>query len=408
VPPGRSARTDSCYLGCVGSPSQRLELHLPTATILKVIVTALLVWALLTVWPQLVYLFVALLLALALEPFVAWLVQRGLSRPLAVGIIALVLLALCVGVVGFVLPPLAAQTVDLFSDLSVLRHRVAMRMPADQELTRKVVDQLFRLPDSPEISEQMDRPLLWGQLAASGLLTLIFVMITTLYLLLDGKRFYAWLLAYVPRRHREKMALTVPEVSQVVCAYVRGQLITSALFSVFVGITLWWLDVPAVLPLALLAGICDVIPFVGIILATLPAAILALTVSPSVALVVVALYTVYHLVETYFIVPRVYGNTLRLSTLAVLLALVIGGTLQGILGAVLILPVVAAYPIVERIWLKDYLAREVIDDHAALAAAPASSDAAVDAVLQGEEHEAIEGDAKSSAAESRARPSPTA
>jgi predicted PurR-regulated permease PerM len=130
-----------------------------------------------------------------------------------------------------------------------------------------------------------------------------------------------------------------------------------------------------------------VIPLVGIIIATVPAALLALTSSPVSALTVTASYVAYHLFETYFIVPRVYGSKLRLSTLAVLLALIVGGTLQGILGAVLVLPLVAAYPIIERIWLKNYLSKEVIADHKALAkAADAKSDEAVETVLNGEKH----------------------
>lgn len=360
-------------------------MHLPIATILKVCIAALIVWAVMKLWPEVVFLAISLLLALALEPFVAAMTRIGMSRSLAVTLLAIVLVGLIAGAFAFVLPPLATQTVDLLSDFEAFRQRVTHRMPPDQDLLNRVVDQIFRLPQSPEVTEQLDRPLVWGQLAASGTFTTLFVLITTLYLLLDGKRLYAWLLAYVPRRHRDKMAQTVPEVSRVVCAYVRGQLLTSALFTVFVAVVLAWLEVPAVLPLALLAGICDVIPVVGIILATVPAAILALTVSPSAALLVITLYTVYHLFETYFIVPRVYGSTLRLSTLAVLLALVVGGTLQGIVGAVLILPVVAAYPIIERIWLKDYLAAEVIDDHAALEKSP-DEEQVVDAVLQGETH----------------------
>ena len=86
--------------------------------------------------------------------------------------------------------------------------------------------------------------------------------------------------------------------------------------------------------------------------------------------------------------PRIYGRRLQLSTLAVLLALVVGGTLQGIVGAILILPLVAAYPIIERIWLHDYLSSEVIHDHSALEhAAESGSDQAVDAVLRGQRHQ---------------------
>jgi hypothetical protein len=102
---------------------------------------------------------------------------------------------------------------------------------------------------------------------------------------------------------------------------------------------------------------------------------------------VLFLYIVYHVVEAYVPVPRIHGRRLQLSTLAVLLALIVGGTLQGIVGAFLILPLVAAYPIIERIWLHDYLSSEVIHDHSALErAAVSGSDQAVDAVLKGQRH----------------------
>jgi predicted PurR-regulated permease PerM len=228
----------------------------------------------------------------------------------------------------------------------------------------------------------INRPMLWGRLAVGGIMRGLFVLILTFYLLVDGRRLYAWLLAFVPPQHREKMARTVPEVSDVLYGYVRGQVITSVLFAAFAAVTLKAFNVPAVVPLAVLAGICDVIPVLGIIIAVLPATVLALSVSPFAALMVLCLFVAYHLFEAYYIVPRIYGKALRLSTLAVLLALVVGGTLQGILGAVPVLPVVAAYPIIERIWLADTLPRSVIREHKALQnALETGNEAAVDAVL---------------------------
>jgi predicted PurR-regulated permease PerM len=213
------------------------------------------------------------------------------------------------------------------------------------------------------------------------------VLVLTLYLLLDGKSTYAWLLAFVPRSHREKMATTVDEVSGVIQAYVSGQLFAAVLFIGFTVVILNIFHVPAVAPLAIIAGVCDVIPVLGIILATVPALLLALTVSPAAALGVFVAYLAYHLFETYVLLPRIYGNKLRLSTLSVLLALIVGVTLQGIIGAVLVLPLVAAYPIIERIWLVGLLQARVITDHKALArAAETGSDDAIDAVLQGEKH----------------------
>jgi predicted PurR-regulated permease PerM len=78
------------------------------------------------------------------------------------------------------------------------------------------------------------------------------------------------------------------------------------------------------------------------------------------------LFIAYHLVEVYVIVPRLYRNRLKLSTLTVLLAILAGGTLAGIPGAVLALPLVAAYPVIEKHWLDEWLHPDVVADHSAL------------------------------------------
>jgi predicted PurR-regulated permease PerM len=365
---------------------RHFELHIPTKTILKVLLWALLAWLAVKLWPELVYLSLSLLLAVALSPLVVRLNRLGLSRGPSVALIGLAMVGLAAVLVLFVLPSVIRQGGEVAANFPAFRERAQQHMPQNP-LLKNLMTQLLLLPTKPEVARELNQPLMWGQVALSGVATTLVVLITALYLVLDGRRLYAWFLAYVPRRHRVKMARTVPEVSAVVYGYVRGQLITSALFAVFAALVLSVLKVPASLPLAVLAGICDVIPLVGIVIATAPATLLALTVSPGTAATVTALYAGYHLLEAYVIVPSVYGRSLRLSTLGVLLALIIGGAVQGILGAVIVLPLVAAYPIVERIWLRSYLAPEVIQDHSALARAEETGrETAIDAVLNGEEH----------------------
>jgi predicted PurR-regulated permease PerM len=127
------------------------------------------------------------------------------------------------------------------------------------------------------------------------------------------------------------------------------------------------LHIPAALPLAVIAFVADLLPVVGTIAMTVPAVMLAMTAGPIKALLVFAGYMLYHFVESYFIIPRVYGSQMRLSTLTVLLAIMVGGTLQGVAGAILILPFVAAYPIVERLWLRDKLPSDTVARHEELA-----------------------------------------
>ena len=102
----------------------------------------------------------------------------------------------------------------------------------------------------------------------------------------------------------------------------------------------------------------------GIIATAAPAALIALSVSPTAAVAIVVVLLAYHAVENYLLIPWVYGKQLRLSTLSVLLAFLAGGILAGAFGALLALPIVAAYPIIERHWLARYLSDETVEEHA--------------------------------------------
>ncbi|MDQ5873176.1 MAG: AI-2E family transporter [Acidobacteriota bacterium] len=367
--------------------ARRVELRIPFATIVKVLVAALLVFAVLKLWLPFLVFVVAVLIAVTLGPVVAWLQHRGLSHGLAVGVVALVMLGVILFFAAVVVPPLITQVMRLAENFPAYQARAESQISADRPFLREIVTQIMGLPSSPAVKAWLEQPLIWGKIAVGVVAVTFFLFVLSVYLLLDGKRVYVWLLAYVPRKYRSRMARTIPEVSEVVFAYVGGQIVTSVMAAVASFAILAAFRVPAAVPLALLAGICDAIPIVGIVILTVPAVLMAMTVSPMAAAGVLLLYVLYHVVETYFLVPRIYGRRLQLSTLAVLLALVVGGTLQGILGAVLVLPLVAAYPIIERIWLHEYLSTEVIRDHAALErAAESGSDAAVQAVLKGQKH----------------------
>ena len=367
--------------------SARRDLHVPMTTILKLIGSGFGLWAVWLLWPEFLLFLIAILFAVTLHPAVAWLERKRIPRGVSVIVIASSALALLALFVIFLLPPLTAQMTHLLQDIPALRARILDRIPARYPGVQAVIGAIFEWSASPKAITLFERSFAWGQSAVSGLVTAAIVFVLTLYLLLDGKSLYARLLAFVPRTHREKLATTMDEVSDVVHAYVSGQLLVAVLFAIFVAVLLTILGVPAAVPLAVIAGVCDVVPVLGILIATVPAVLLAFAVSPSAAAVVAIAYVGYHLAETYFILPRVYGNKLKMSTLSVLLALLVGGRLQGIIGAVLVLPLVAAYPIIERHWLGGFLRSRVLTDHKALAkAAESGSDVAIDAVISGEKH----------------------
>jgi predicted PurR-regulated permease PerM len=363
------------------------EIQVSMVTILKLIGSGIGLWAAWLLWPEFLLFVVAVLLAVTLHPLVLWMERRRIPRSVGVIVIATTVIGLLAMFFVFLLPPLTAQMTHLAQDFPDLRARILARIPARYPAIQTVVGELFAWLSSPRAFVIVERSFAWGQSAMSGVIAAAIILVLTLYLLLDGRSLYAWLLAFVPRSHREKLATTMDEVSDVIHAYVGGQLLAAVLFAIFTAGLLTILGVPAAVPLAVIAGLCDVIPVLGILLATVPAVLLALVVSPGTAAVVACAYLVYHLFETYFLLPRIYGSKLKISTLSVLLALLVGGRLQGIIGAVLVLPLVAAYPIIERHWLGGYLRARVLTDHKALAkAAESGSDAAIDAVISGEKH----------------------
>ncbi|HEY1434697.1 MAG TPA: AI-2E family transporter, partial [Thermoanaerobaculia bacterium] len=210
--PARKAREPDDVSGAPAAelPPLDVALRVPAATIAKLLVAAGLVFVLLRLWPALVLVFIAVLLAVALDPAVRVLERRGLSRSLSVAILAVTALGLAAIFLAVAMPPLVSQSVDFFQHLREYRRLVSTRLHADYPVLAKVADQIFDVPDSPGVAKSLKEPLAWGRVVIDAAEGIVLTLALSFYLLLDGKRTYAWLLAYVPRRHRRKMALTMP------------------------------------------------------------------------------------------------------------------------------------------------------------------------------------------------------
>jgi predicted PurR-regulated permease PerM len=313
-------------------------IDLSFATFFRGLVVAALVWAWLTLWPWVLVFVLAAFIAVTLDPAVAWLDARGLRRRFAA---PLVIAVIAGAVVGFIV----LSAASLSSDAAQLASRIRdAASDAFQQLPAGVQRTASSLAPSPATLVGA------GQALLSGLAGVGVALVVTVYLLIDGGRTYRWLLAFVPVRARDRAEETAECARGVAGAYVRGNSITSLLTAVCTWIALLLLDVPAALLLALLAGLFDFIPVVGFLLSAAPAVVLALAVSPVTALGVAAFYVAFNLVENYYIQPLVYGQKMHLSSLAVISAFLVGGTLGGVLGALIALPLAAMYPSTERIW----------------------------------------------------------
>jgi predicted PurR-regulated permease PerM len=169
-----------------------------------------------------------------------------------------------------------------------------------------------------------------------------------IYLLADPHRARGLLFQLVPRHHHVKLARILRELVVIVGGYMRGQLITSVAIGAFMFGLMSLLRVSDALAISVFAALTDVIPFIGGYLASAPAVFaVAGRGAPTIVAVVVAMI-VYQEFESRVLVPKVYGKVLRMSPAAVLVALLIGGTLMGIIGALLALPIAATVRLLVR------------------------------------------------------------
>jgi len=162
-----------------------------------------------------------------------------------------------------------------------------------------------------------------------------------LYVMIDRDRLRGGLFAMLPRSQHVRLSRVLLKLETIVSGYIRGQVLTSTLMAIFAFALLALCRIPNTLPIAVFAGMADVLPYIGVMLSIGPAALAASAKGWVVVVIVVIVLLAYEEFESRFLVPKIYGRALRLPSSIVLLALLIGGTLMGIVGALLALPVAA-------------------------------------------------------------------
>lgn len=330
------------------------RVEIPKRTIVRVIAALAIIFLLLQLWNTLLLIFVAFLVAIALTPLVVKLENRGVPRGIGVAGIVLVLVGVIALLLWLLIPPLVDQGQSFASDFDDYVEQIRSLTDGNSAISNQIENATGS--STPNPSAIFSGFLAVGSNLVQGIANFLIVVVLAVYILIDGERIYKWIARYLPPRQRAKVRLALPEISKVVSGYVVGQSINSTLFGVFTFTVLTIAGVPQAILLAVVAAVADAIPIAGVFIATVPAALVALA-SPeggiTTAIIVVILYTAYQQVENYVIVPRVFGNTLQLSSFAILVAVLIGGQLLGIIGVILALPLAAAVPVIERIWGTD-------------------------------------------------------
>ena len=344
-------------------------------TIFAVLLIVIGVWAVLQlVWVArhiLAWVFIALFLALALNPAVDWLQQRGVrNRGLATGVVYIAALGSIAAVSALFVPTLVSQI-----------NEFAQKVP---DYVAQVTEGRGRLGFLQEKYGLVDkaREQLRGEGAASrlfgfsgtavavakGVITAVVATVTivflTFFMLLEGRAWMERIYGLFSEESQPRWRAVGRDIYRTVGGYVTGNLLLSLIAGTAATILLLVLGVEFALALGLIVAILDLIPLAGATLAAIVVSGVAFLDEGWVkGLIVVAFFVVYQQLENHVLQPVVYGRTVQLSPLAVLIAVLIGAELAGILGALAAIPVAGTI----QVLLVDYLRhrRAAVEPHTA-------------------------------------------
>ncbi len=307
------------------------------------------VWLFLQLWQILLVIVVALMLVGMLNPFVERLEQRGAKRGVAVGIIFGAIFAVIGVATALLLPRLVTQLTDLHEHFPEARESLAKRLDG-LAVAAPLASWVRTVKTETLQGAAKELGISYAPKVFEVVAYALSAFFLALYVLLDRDRLRGTLFALIPRTFHVRASRVLLSLEQVVGGYMRGQVITSGLMAGFALIVLLVARVPNALAIALYAGLVDVLPYVGALLVCGPAFLAALARGTTTAVIVLVILGAYQEFESRVLVPRIYGKVLKLPAATVMVALLVGGKLLGILGALIALPIAAGIRVVVEEW----------------------------------------------------------
>jgi predicted PurR-regulated permease PerM len=328
--------------------ADRVVIDVPARTVAKAVAVVLVMLGLVRLFEGaaqvITWLAIAAFLAVALEPIVRVL-QRWMSRPLAVMAVFAGLLVIVAAFLAVLIVPLATQVDDLQRAapgyIDKLKHNHTIQdLNQRYDLLKKAQSAATDLPAR-----------VFGTLSsvASGVVAAITVLFLTLFLMLEMPSLAAAVLSLMPEQTADRVSRISVEVNRRVGGYVIGNLIISVIAGSVIGVSLFILGVPFAAALAVLMAIFDLVPLVGATIGALAAIGVAFaTQGVTAGIVMIAVNVVYQQVENHVLQPLVYRRTVELSSFLILVAVLVGGALLGVLGALVAIPVAGAIQVIAR------------------------------------------------------------
>ena len=334
-----------------GPQPKRVEITVSTRTFLTVLGVLALAWAFIEARQAVLWVFVALFLAIVLSMPVGWLQARGMKRSTAAMLVMLVVF-LVFGLLAYLLiSPFVGAVRNLIEDLPQIVERIResdifRQIDARTDIGAELQTRAERLAaDLP--SKLGDAFAVGGKVFGFGLgaITITFM---TLFLVIDLPNLSRSLHSVLYPRASSRTAVLEERITRTIGRYALGAVAIATIAGTIQGTAAWLLGVPFALALGIIAGLLGLIPQVGATLAAVVLSLVALTQGVPQALIMLTVCIVYQQVENYVLQPTIQGRAADISGFFVIASVIVGAALLGVVGALIAVPLTASAQIVVR------------------------------------------------------------
>jgi predicted PurR-regulated permease PerM len=319
-------------------------------------------WFLWVIRDLILLLIVAILIASAIEPLAMRLQRFRIPRAMSVLLVYVILIGAIGGIGTALVPPLIAEVQSL-----------ARELPSAYGKLEQLLGGAGSVLGTPEVIAPLQRGLvnLGNFLAQSSggffattrsvfgsVLAVLLTFVISFYLVVSRNSLVAFLRTIVPTQHQGYVLNLVQRTQEKIGRWIVAQMLLGLIIGIVIFIGLWSLGVPYALALALLAGLFELVPVIGPILAGVPAVLLGFTQSALMGMLVLVLYIVVQQLENHILVPNIMRRAIGLNPLTTILAILIGARLAGFLGILLAVPVAT----ILSVFFADIIPSEKTDD----------------------------------------------
>ncbi len=320
------------------------KVEITTSSIIKSILIILFIIFLYILQSVVIIFLLALVIASAISPFANWLDQKGIPRLLGVLLLYLTIFGLFVSIFALIIPFVSDEIGQLNQTLPRIVEKVTSSLESVQSRSPQYLDFISEIQNMLEgLSNylQQSAQSVVGIIASifGGIFSFIAIIIISFYLSVTRKGIENFLSSIVPDRYEEYVLGLWKRAEVKVGKWLQGQLLLALIVGLMVYIGLSFMNIRFALVLGALAMIFEIVPIVGPVLAAIPAIFLAFMQSPSLGLWVIVFYVAVQQIENHILVPLVFGKTIGLNPVVVIIALLVGQQLAGIPGMILSVPI---------------------------------------------------------------------